>query len=280
MTGRPPPPVSADPEADTLTSDHRKSWADFTEAGFRALLESLAVGSYKSVRYGEPLADRVAVLRHDVDVSMHRAAALARIEAKAGVRATYFLHPRCGFYSLAEPPIAALARAIAALGHDIGLHFDAGSDRRWTRDGLEAAVRRDRALLEAMVERPAVAVSWHNPGFSNALEFKDARFGGLVNAYGRHYWDSYSYCSDSNGYWRHQPMPEVVAAGHPRLHLLIHPEWWTPTAMSPSARMDRAVEGRNRAMAAQRPDRPRPPGYDAAMASALAAGTPEIIGDV
>ena len=56
----------------------------------------------------------------------------------------------------------------------------------------------------------------------------------------------YKYCSDSNGYWRFQPMSAVIAEGHPRLHLLTHPEWWTKERLPPSERVDRAILGRAR----------------------------------
>jgi hypothetical protein len=59
-------------------------------------------------------------------------------------------------------------------------------------------------------------------------------------------WRNYIYCSDSNGYWRFKPMDEVIREGHHRLHLLTHPEWWTPEAMPPSERIDRAIFGRAR----------------------------------
>jgi hypothetical protein len=67
----------------------------------------------------------------------------------------------------------------------------------------------------------------------------------------------YVYGSDSNGYWRFKPMGELIAEGHQRLHLLTHPEWWTPEPLPPSERIDRAIMGRARAV---RRD------YDAALA--------------
>ena len=62
--------------------------------------------------------------RHDVDISVHRALALARIEADLGVRATYFFTLHSSFYNLLEPAVAARARELLALGHWLGVHFD------------------------------------------------------------------------------------------------------------------------------------------------------------
>jgi hypothetical protein len=236
---RPAGPVAAD-----------EAYAEFTETGFTALLDALIAGGYRFASYGDSEADRHVIWRHDVDFSMHRGAKLAAIEAARGVRATYFVNPRSTFYNLLEADVAAKARAIAGLGHEIGLHFDAPAPDggTWTATTLEAALTKEKMLIEAIVERPVRVVSWHNPDQSNLLSFEGDMIAGLHNAYSARLKRDYVYCSDSNGYWRFTPMAEVIAAGHPRLHLITHPAWWTPTPMSPSARVDRAILGRARAV--------------------------------
>ncbi len=222
---------------------------DFTENGFRKLLRAAKGHGYQFVRYGEEKSDPHLLWRHDVDFSMHRAARLAEIEAEEGVVATYFLNARCVFYNLIEPQIARLAARIRSLGHDIGLHFDASAyeSAHWTQAGLERALRREQTLLETILEAPVASVSWHNPDLSNLLDFDSDLVGGLINAYSSRLKRDYAYCSDSNGYWRFKPMMDVIAAGHPRLHLLTHPEWWTPQPMAATARLDRAILGRAQA---------------------------------
>lgn len=221
---------------------------EFTETGFRSLIRRLKTGGYRFARYGETAKDRHVIWRHDVDFSMHRAGALAAIEADEGGVATYFVNPRSAFYNLFEPEIEGLLRGIAALGHEIGLHFDAGAYpvAAWSEATLLPALARERRLLETLIEAPIRTVSWHNPDLSNLLEFDADEIGGLVNAYARSLRQNYVYCSDSNGYWRFKPMAEAIGEGHPRLHLLTHPAWWTPVPMAPSARIDRAILGRAR----------------------------------
>jgi hypothetical protein len=235
-------PVPTDPSA----------FAEFTEAGYRKLLEALKGQGYTFARYGETAPGRHVLWRHDVDFSMHRALRLARIEAEEGIFSTWFVNPRCTFYNLAEPAISKLAAGILALGHEIGLHFDAEAfpHQRWTRVGLEQAVSSERALVESITGAPVRCVSWHNPDLTNLLDFKDDLIAGLINTYGETLRRDYVYGSDSNGYWRFKPMRELIAEGHERLHLLTHPAWWTPEPMSPSARIDRAIEGRARAVRA------------------------------
>ena len=179
---------------------------------------------------------------------MHRAAKLAEIEAAEGVTATYFVNPRSNCYHLLEPEIVALVIRIQGLGHEIGLHFDTAAypDTVWSAETLDAAVGREAALLQYLPQVTVRSVSWHNPDLSNILDFTADRVAGLINAYSARLRRDYTYCSDSNGYWRFKPMDEVIREGHDRLHLLTHPEWWTPDPMSPSERVDRAILGRAR----------------------------------
>ncbi len=223
---------------------------EFTEDGFRTLLRLVKRGGYRFIRFGQAAGDRQALWRHDVDVSVHRAARLAEIEAEEGAVATYFLNPRCSFYSLLEPEIVALTRRIAAAGHEIGLHFDAGAFdvRQWTAETLERAVARERGLIETILEAPVRAMTWHNPDLSNLLDFQEETIGGLINAYSAALRRDYVYGSDSNGYWRFKPMGELIREGHQRLHLLTHPAWWTAEPLPPSERIDRAIMGRARAV--------------------------------
>lgn len=225
------------------------NFGHFTEVAFRKLLRALKEGRYRFTRYGERPEERHVLWRHDVDFSMHRAAKLAAIEAEDGAIATYFVNARSSFYNLLEPKVLGLCRSLREMGHDIGLHFDAGAygTDHWQRSTLEAAVSREQRLLESILDMPIRSLSWHNPDMSNLLEFDDETIAGLQNAYAGSLKRDYIYCSDSNGYWRFQPMADVIAKGSERLHLLTHPEWWTPDAMSPSERIDRAILGRARA---------------------------------
>jgi hypothetical protein len=220
-------------------------FSDFTEASYEALVAT-ARERFAFEPFGTGADVPHVLWRHDVDVSVHRALALARIEARAGVRATYLLSLHSAFYNLLEPGVAERARAIADHGHWIGLHFDLAA-----YDGLDAApelvrrIERERALLEDWVGRPVTALSFHNPDVIEVPGMRAERLAGLTNAYGDALASRYEYVSDSNGYWRFRRLEDVLAdADIDRLHVLTHPEWWPPDAMSPRARLERAAAGR------------------------------------
>ena len=250
--------LTVDLHGATFRIDKRRSSATpanarsaFTEADYIAHLRALRDAGYAFARYGEATPDPHVLWRHDIDFSPQRAARLAALEAAEGARGTYFFNARSDFYNLAEPAVRACVAAIAEAGHDFGLHFDAAAfpDALGSPAAIEAAVARERVLVEMIIGQPLRAVSWHNPGLAPMLAgVGDDCIAGLVNAYSDRLKRDYVYCSDSNGFWRFQPMRDVIAAGHPRLHLLTHPGWWTPEAMSPSERIDRALLGRARAI--------------------------------
>ena len=224
-------------------------YEDFTEAAYAELIDA-ARERFAFVPFGSAAEDRHVLWRHDVDVSVHRALALARVEARADVRSTYLLSLHSAFYSVFEAAIARRAREIADLGHWLGLHFDlAAYDGLEDPAELERRIGQERALLEDWLGRPVSALSFHNPDVVEVPAMRAERLAGLPNAYGDALAARYQYVSDSNGYWRFRRLADVLAdAGIRRLHALTHPEWWPPEPMSPRARLERAATGRARSV--------------------------------
>ncbi len=222
-----------------MAGDH-----DFTEAEYRDLLR-LAKRSYRFIRFPKHATARsgAALWRHDVDFSVHRALALARIEAEEGVHATYFVNLHSRFYNALEEEVATRIDEIASLGHDLGLHFDP-TFYAARGPGLDEALRLERNLLEELFATPIDAFSLHNPQIAGWSSDRD-EIEGMVNAYGAGLKARFAYCSDSHGEWRHRPLREVLESGEDeRLQVLTHPEWWVPEPMPPANRVERAISGR------------------------------------
>ena len=220
------------------------SYADFTESEYAALLR-LARRSYRFVPFSEASTPppRALLWRHDLDLSVHRALALARIEAEEGAHATYFVYLHSAFYNALEADVAARVREIVSLGHDLGLHFDPTFHREAGRDP-EDGLSRERALLEDEFACPVRSFSLHNPDTARWEVDRD-EVAGMVNAYGATLRREFGYVSDSNGYWRFRRLRDVLErADEERLHVLTHPEWWVPEPMSPRERVTRCIEGR------------------------------------
>ena len=227
----------------------------FTERAYIGLLGQ-ATARYRFEPFGVPAPEPHVLWRHDIDISPQRAAHIAAIEAAYGVRATYFVHLHSPFYNALESPVRDALRSIVERRHHIGLHFEAGwYPVRSVRD-LERQLVSEQRILERLLGVRIRAFAFHNIG--GETRFDAASYAGLVNAYGRDLRERYQYVSDSNGYWRYRALGDVLAEAPARLHVLTHPEWWTPEAMPPRERVQRAITGR--AVATAR-------GYDEALAA-------------
>ncbi len=217
---------------------------DFTEHHYSEILQC-AAEYYAFEPIGSKCQKPHVLWRHDVDVSPHRALALARLEAAEGVTSTYFLMLHSRFYNLLEREVVDLFESVAALGHRFGLHFDMAFDPADDREQLEQSIAYEKQMVEDLFGRPVNAISFHDPAVSGALDLEADLIADLVNVYGPTLRTNYEYVSDSNGYWRFDRLYDVVAERRSdSLHVLTHPEWWQEEQLSPRARIERCVSQR------------------------------------
>jgi hypothetical protein len=218
---------------------------DFTIARYLEIL-SAAKKRFRFITFRDKnLEGSVALWRHDVDFSPHRALAIALLEAEADIVSTYFFQISSRFYNLFEPEISSLVRKIAALGHDIGLHFDpeVGIEHQQTSHQFKLAFQ--ASALENIIGKKIAVFSIHNPTTMIGEAFNEPQYCGLINATYSGLRENFEYCSDSNGIWRFRSLDAMVT--NPlikKLYVLTHPEWWQVVAMAPRSRVQRCVEGR------------------------------------
>jgi hypothetical protein len=170
---------------------------------YRELVESARTGGYRFAFFDSTPRPGDLLLRHDVDLSLEAALAMAELEAELEVPATYFLMIRSEFYNLGSPSGEATIARLRRLGHRVGVHAlypDSAHDPRFD---------------------PVLA--WHNPD----PDYLTAPVEGLANAMQPGFFDPEHYRSDSNQRWRHGCPHEALARGEfDWLQLLIHPEIW------------------------------------------------------
>ena len=221
----------------------------FTFDEYRALLERTAA-AYPFADFsvaGDPglPTKRFCLLRHDIDYSPSRSLALARIEAELGIATTYTVQLNSLFYNALERGVRDQLRAIAELGHHIGLHFDAV----WHGIEDEAALNEGIAW-EAETLGRAIGAEVRMFSFHNTTPFtmacREPRYGGLWNAYAGVLQEHVSYTSDSNGYWRFRSWRQALDENPDRLQVLTHPGWWDESPATPAERISRIIEDRAR----------------------------------
>ena len=218
---------------------------EFTENGYGKILD-FAAEHYTFVPFGSHAQSPSLLWRHDVDMSVHRALALSQLEFDRGLAASYFIRLHSEYYNAFEWPIRRKIQEISARGHAIGLHFEADPRLSFPdEDFLEEKLEEERAILEGLAEVEVTAVSFHDPHMGDLLRFRRETYAGMANAYAYLGEAGYVYVSDSNGYWRFRGLSDVLAENIGRnVHVLTHPEWWTPEALPPRARMQRCTDGR------------------------------------
>ena len=95
---------------------------DFTLKSYRSLLEAFQKAGYHFQTFEEfkehPVEGKTVVMRHDADEKAPNALKMAQLEHELGVRATYF------FRIVKQSNVPEVIRGIAALGHEIGYHYE------------------------------------------------------------------------------------------------------------------------------------------------------------
>jgi hypothetical protein len=176
---------------------------DFSLAHYRDLLRAAKSGGYRWAGFEVAPDEGDLILRHDVDLSLDAALAVAEVEAEEGAWSTWFLMTRSVFYNLASSEGEQAIERLRALGHRVAHH------------AVYPHVDLD--------DRFDTVVAWHNPD----PEFMTAPIEGAVNVMQAPFFDPEHYRSDSNQRWRHGcPHEDLAAARFTWLQLLTHPEIW------------------------------------------------------
>lgn len=216
---------------------------DFTVRHYIELLR-LAKERYSFAKYSERDQQGIILWRHDCDYSLNRAVRLAQIEHEENVATTYFLNPHCEFYNLLEKGQARLVEDILGYGHQIGLHFDAEFYEVESEEQLEEFVTREASWIKEWFGIQPTVFSFHNPT-DFLLSCDHDHYGGLINCYSKSLRSDFSYCSDSNGFWRYTRLIDMLRDTKvSRLQVLTHPGWWQESHADPRSRIFRSVYGR------------------------------------
>jgi hypothetical protein len=182
---------------------------------YRDLLRAARAGGYRWAGFDRAPEPGDLLLRHDVDLSLAAALAVAEVEADEGAWSTWFLMTRSVFYNLDSPEGEAAVARLREQGHRVAHHAV------WPNVDLD--------------ERFDAVVAWHNP----EPEFMQTEIEGAVNVMRPPFFAPETYRSDSNQNWRHGcPHEELAAGSFEWLQLLTHPEIWAYPGETMRATMD------------------------------------------
>lgn len=206
---------------------------DFTWKNYDTIMKRLKE-RYQDVSVANAIKttpSKSMIIRHDIDYSLARAERMAEIEHQNNVKADYFVLLDNPFYNASDADGIRHLKRIAALGHNIGIHFDVAG---YKRDDFSKVVNAHKNTLENLVGCPVTSISYHNPGKLglDTLDRSDELLG-LANAYSMTLQNNYAYRSDSLMTWKDKGFfAEALAGQHDKIYLLFHADWWTDTAMN------------------------------------------------
>lgn len=195
----------------------------FTYDGYRELVNALKDNGYEITDYHDwKQYPKCAILRHDIDNSIEKALKLAELEAKLGVKSTYFVLVTSNFYNVASKKNMDGLQKIQMLGHEVGLHFDEMAYDEL--DNVVVAIKKEAGILSDIIGSEITTVSMHRPS-QKTLE-ANYEIPDMINSYGKIFFNDFKYLSDSRRRWR-EPVIDIINSGkYDKLHILTHAIWY------------------------------------------------------
>ena len=216
------------------------------------LIQEFRSREYQEVDFTAAEPDRRhLVLRHDVDMCLERAVAMATVEAELGVSASYFLLVNTEMYNVGSRHARNLVGKILRHGHKIGLHFDGSGVPEGAVDALHKEVRLECEILEQHTGCAVTVVTFHRPqqwliGFPQLVA-------GRLHGYLPRFFHDIGYCADSGGEFRfHHPLEHPAVLDGRALQLVTHPIWWCASRdEDPLRKLERFFDDRARLLAVE-----------------------------
>lgn len=175
---------------------------DFTLKTYDLLLSEIKSQGYvyQSVTsYYEQNASKAIIIRHDVDSWPVNALQMAELEAQHGVQATYYFRMSPLSYN------ETIIRKIAALGHEIGYHYE---DLTTHNGNYDKAIRSFQTNLDKLRQfYPVKTIAmhgkplsrWNNLDLWNKYDYKD--YGLIGEPYLSIDFDQMLYLTDTGNCW-------------------------------------------------------------------------------
>ncbi len=175
---------------------------DFTKKIYSELLKSLQEADYSFQTFENFVknpADKVIVLRHDVDKLPQNAVELAEIEKDLGIKASYY------YRIVKQSNVPELIEKVKSLGHEIGYHYE---DLTLAKGNFEKAIIMFEKHLEYFRKFYPVVTAcmhgsplskWDNRDLWKKYDYKD--FGIIAEPYFDVNYDEVFYITDTGRHW-------------------------------------------------------------------------------
>jgi hypothetical protein len=181
-------------------------------------------------------ADKLIIIRHDIDFSPSSALEFAKIENEFGVRAAYFVRVHADNYNPFGFKTYNEIRKIIELGHDIGLHYENLDFSDISKQDPRTVILKEKKVLELIFDLQIKGIAPHrdftpiiNKNFLNDVDFKKIDF--EYEAYMKEFFEDILYLSDSLGKWSGEGkcLCHYINKEN-KIYVLLHPCYWYHTS--------------------------------------------------
>lgn len=218
---------------------------DISAAHYRQIIQSAVSHGYRVqslAEYHEARHSPVVIVRHDVDVSLKHAIAMAKIERELGATSTYFIRIHAeGYNPFTRESYDRLCWLLAE-GFELGLHHEIGI---FPLEGApHEQLARELSVLEAVIGRPVRSIAMHLPKRGRfPLSDNDLRANGIHYEAGAEIFnEGATFISDSNRTLK-PTCPCTLLGKVDKLYAQIHPIWWMAPPIDPEGLRQRLIRG-------------------------------------
>ena len=206
----------------------------FSFDDYREIIRAIkATGRYAT--YEEALEkDSFVIMRHDVEYSVERAHALAKVEESMDFRSTFFFQWTNNSYNILSRKNRDILSDMHERGQHIGLHFalNGMTDMRVIKERIKQEID----MLSNMLGFEINSFSIHRP--SPDVLAENIEISGIINAYQDDFFTfdpkatpeselDVKYLSDANHVWRYGYPDEETINKYDKVQILTHPFAWT-----------------------------------------------------
>jgi len=185
--------------------------------------------------YIDDYKPKFCVLRHDIEFSVDRALAMARMEANdLGVKSTYTVQLRNNTYNALSQKNIETVQEIKNLGHSIGLHQNPSE---MSDEKLIQYILKDIETLEHYYGFEVDRFAFHRCGSNPGILEKYIVVPNKINCYAEEFFHYFQgekpnelrvhYVADSNHKWKYGHPLDLDFSNVNNLQLLTHPYSWT-----------------------------------------------------
>lgn len=178
--------------------------------------------------------EKFVIMRHDVEYSVDRAYALAKVEESMDFSSNYFFQWTNNSYNILSRRNMDMIKDMHERGHVIGLHF--ALNGLTDMEQIRKKIVQEMGILSEMFGFQITQFSVHRP--SKDVLRENIKLHGILNAYQDDFFTfaenvtedtpvKVKYLSDANHIWRYGYPDEKNILGHDKVQILTHPFAWT-----------------------------------------------------